>query len=89
MQKALSTEILGEQLSYFTKPLPFILQRSKLIPSIDVIIVKKYPMFYLEDSPSTDGHKRKKIIRSRKSMERLRTLRLVNIDEQFEKEYEK
>ena len=90
MQKALSTETLGEQMSYFTKPLPFILQRSKVIPSIDVIITKKYPLFYLEDTKSTEqGHKRKRLIRSRKSMERLRTLRMVNIEEQFQREFEK
>jgi len=57
------------------------LQRSKIIPSIDVIITKKYPLFYLEDTKGNGDIKRKRFIRSRKSMERLRTLRMVNIEE--------
>jgi hypothetical protein len=56
-----------------------------------VFVVKKYPCFYLEDTASYDQQavKRKKMIRSRKSMERLRTLRMLNIEEQFQKEFEK
>ena len=63
-----------------------------MIPCIDVIVTKKYPPYYLEETQLFDSgqhNKKKRMIRSRKSMERLKTLRMVNIEEQFQREFEK
>lgn len=48
-------------------------------------------MYYVEESQHTEAgvNRNRKMIRSRKSMERLRTLRMVNLEEQFQREFEK
>ena len=61
-----------------------VFQTSKTISCIDVFVVKKYPCFYLEDAgepKKEESKKPRKFIRSRKSMERLRTLRMLNLEE--------
>lgn len=87
MARAFSDERLGEQTFHFIKPLPYLMQKSKSIPCIDVIVVKKYPMYFIEDATTLEG--RRKLTRSKRSIERLRTLRMVSLEEQFQRDFEK
>ena len=54
---------------------------------MDVIVVKKFAPYYLEET--LQNPKRKHVLRSKKSMERLRTLRMLSLEDQFTRELDR
>jgi hypothetical protein len=59
---------------------------------MDVIVIKKTAQYYLEEFTAFDTHentnRRKRILRSKKAMERIRFLRQEAIEGNLQKDYE-
>lgn len=59
---------------------------------MDVIVIKKTAQYFLEESTVFDSHessnRRKRILRSKKAMERIKFLRQEMIEGNLQKDYE-
>ena len=59
---------------------------------MDVIVIKKTAQYYLEEANVFDAHeatnRRKRILRSKKAMERIRFLRQEMMEGNLQKDYE-
>jgi hypothetical protein len=83
---------LGEQeIPFFRKSLCKLSQYSKQIPCLDVFVIKKYQPYFLEEVPNEEDPKRppRFIVRSRKAMDRLCTIRKTQLEQHCEKESER
>ena len=82
---------IGEQeIPFFRKCLSRLSQFSKAIPCLDVFVVKKYTPYYLEEIQRTENEQRSRfIVRNRRTMDRLQTIRSNQIEAMFEKETDK
>ena len=82
---------IGEQeIPFFRKCLSKISQFSKQIPCLDVFIVKKYTPYFLEEIVREEGYTGSRfILRNRRTMDRLTTVRNTLMENHAEKEWEK
>ncbi|CDW89220.1 breast cancer type 2 susceptibility protein [Stylonychia lemnae] len=89
--KAANDQIIGEQKQdpYFIRQIQHLIQSSKQIPCIDAIVVKKFQPYFLEEADFDDTNqktKKKRVLRSNRSMERLKTIKITQIEEMLERE---
>ena len=82
---------IGEQeIPFFRKCLTRLSQYSKAIPCLDVFVVKKYTPYYLEEIQRTEENPGARfIVRNRRTMDRMQTIRNNQIEQMFEKESDK
>eukprot|EP00347_Sterkiella_histriomuscorum_P005419 403356688 len=93
LTRALNDQILGEQKHdpFFLRQLQFVKQNSKEVPSIDVIVVKKFQPYFLEEADLSSNNNNqavnrngriKRMIRSRNTMEKIRVFKQQQIQDQ-------
>jgi len=83
--KAENSEVLGEQeIRYFKLQLKNLLQRSKNLACVDVVVVKKFPIYFVEGHVDESGRLKQKA-KSRRATEQLRSKVLRQIQDKYRK----